>query len=218
MKTISLLFTLLLSVNLAAAEKWKISDHPAMMKRTVSAFTEPRASLIIKAQRSALLETFETPEGKILQGEGSMIIARQDSKLAAIALEQSKASLKSQMELLKKKETEKLIQLRVVTYRHLEMKRLEKLALKGKVARTGYDLAVFEHDRAKLQVNDIDAAIAVQKQNVAEKQLTIKRSEEELSRYQIYAPRGWLLNERRVEAGSWVSAGEQICQLVDIKN
>jgi hypothetical protein len=217
MKT--LLFILLsLSTYLVAQDTWKPADNPAQLVRTISVFTEPSAFLDIKAEFPERLEVINFKEGETIKGDQKKIlIASQNNRQAEIALDRTKATFIREEAALKKKISEKAIQVRDVKYRELEMRRLKGLSKEGKVSRASFDLVDFEFERAKLQLVDMETAIDVQKQVINEQKVSIKKAEEDLSRFNLYAPEGWILNERFIEPGSWVKAGEKICQLVDIR-
>ncbi len=203
---------------LLGGEQWTPSEHPAKLSRTISGFTEPCAFLDLEAEKPGRLKKIYFKEGDALVGDGQdILLAEQDSKLNLIALEASKAALATEIAVLKKYVSEKNIQLREINYRKLEMDRIKTLAKEGKVARSNYDLVVFEHDRALLKLKDIDVATKIQETVIAEKQITLNKAKEDIKRFQSFAPKGWILNERYVEPGSWIGIGEKICQVVDVR-
>ena len=201
-----------------AQETWNPDKNPASLTRLISSFTEPSAFLEIKAEYPGKLETFDIMEGKALEGDSEkVLIAVQDSKLAAIEVERAKAALKSEEKMLVKKQSEKKIMEREVAYRLLEVKRLETLAKEGKVTKSSFDRTKFDYDSSLLKIADIDNAILVQTQALELHKVAIAKAEEDLRRYKIYGPKGWVLNERLIEPGSWINAGERIAQLVDVR-
>lgn len=209
------LFCLILSVS---AENFKVSDHPAKLIRTITGFTEPSATLMIEAEFSARVDAIHVNEGQILKADnGKDLLISQDSILAKIALQKEEAALKSESQVLKKLASEKAIAEREVKYRLLEKKRFSKLSESGKATKASSDMAEFEYDKSLLKVKDIETAILVQKQVINERKVAKAKAEEDLSRHKLYGPSGWTVNERFIEAGSLVSPGEKVIQLLDLR-
>lgn len=210
-----LLFSVILTAN---AESFKVSEHPAMLLRSITGFTEPSAHLYIEAEFSARVKSFHVKEGEILNSSGPQtLLLKQNSILAEIALKKEQAALQSEQQILNKQISEKAIAVREVKYRLLEKNRLGNLSKTGKATQASFDMAEFEHDRARLRVTDIETLMLVQKQIINEKQIAVAKAKEDLSRHQIFGPTSWTVNERYVETGSLVSPGERILQLVDVR-
>jgi hypothetical protein len=207
-----------ISCSVSATDTWVAAEHPANLVRSISAFTEPTAFLDLKAEFPERLEKIFFQEGKTVQGDTiQVVIATLNNTKAKIELERTQAVLLSERSLLNKRLSEKTIQQRAVEFRKLEMTRLKGLSKEGKIARRSYDQAQFEYDTAVLKVKDIETAIEVQKLVIHERSVAVKNAQEDLSRYTLYAPKGWILNERFIEPGSWVMTGEKIAQLVDVR-
>ena len=212
---ISLLF---FATVLKAAENWDPAKHPASLTSTVSSFTEPCRSLSLKAEYPGRLETFQIKEGTVLAGSDKrVLIAVQDSKLAAIEVDKAQAALKSEETLLLKRQSEKNILERELKYRLLELKRVEKLSKEGRVPQADFDKVRFDYDNASLKIKDVEAAVKVQQQVIAQRKVNLAKAEEDLQRYKVYGPKGWVLNERLAEPGTWLNAGETIAKLVDLR-
>ncbi|MCH2206372.1 MAG: efflux RND transporter periplasmic adaptor subunit [Lentisphaerales bacterium] len=213
--TCIILFSVLLTAN---AESFKVSEHPAVLMRSITGFTEPSAHLDIEAEFLARVESFHVKEGETLNSSGQQILlVKQDSILAEIALKKEEAALQSEQQILKKQLSEKAIAEREVKYRLLEKNRLGKLSKTGKATQASFDMAEFEHDRACLKVSDIETSMIVQKQAINERKVAVAKAEEDLARHQIFGSRGWTVNKKYVEAGSLISPGEKIIQLVDVR-
>lgn len=212
------LFSLLMGASLLAQESWKVDEHPALLSRLISGFTEPSAVLEIKAEYAGRLLELKYDEGALLTAQNApVLVARQDGHLAQLELGRAQAALRSQQALLEKRESEKQVQERVAAHYEREMKRLSKLAEKGQVPRSQFDLVKFDYERAKLQIKDFDAAIAVQKAAIKEAEVAVAQAQEVLSRYDLHAPSGWVVNKRLVEQGAWLRAGETLYQLVNLQ-
>lgn len=200
------------------AEDWDVDANPALMSRVISGFTEPSAFLDIKAENPGRLQKLHFEEGQVLEGGSSkVLIAGQDSTFASLDVKAAKAAVHSQKKQLEKRNSELAVQERSVAYRLLEFNRLSKLVKEGKIARSAYDQAQFEYESARLGMEDLKSAIAVQKQAIEESEILLSKAEETLSRFSLYGPGGWVVNRRYVEEGSWINSGDSICQLVDLR-
>jgi multidrug efflux pump subunit AcrA (membrane-fusion protein) len=207
------LFTFIFSFSLIA-ENLKVTDFPAHLNRTITSYCEPSAFLDLEAEFPARLKQIYLKEGQTISDSKKPLI-QQDDTYAKIAVERAEAASKSEFQALLKMNSEKKIAERETQYRLLEMNRIGKLSKSGKATQSSFDMAQFEYDRAALKTKDTDIAILVQKQVIAERQLTIKKAKEDLSRHTIHAPKGWILNEKYVEVGSLITAGQKIVQLVN---
>ena len=211
-------FLLSFSFLLHGQETWNPAQNPASLTRQISGFTEPCATLSIKAEYAGRLEIFLIKEGEVLDGDNDRIlIASQESRLAAIEVERLTAALKSQQKSLLKRQSEKKLLEREVTYRLLEVKRIENLVKDSTVTKSEFDRVKFDYDMSVLKVTDIDNSIMVQRQAIEQSKVALEKAEEDLSRFKLYAPKGWVLNERAVEPGTWLNGGETVAKFVDLR-
>ena len=198
--------------------EWKPLAHPAKLIRSITSFTEPSAFVDVKAEYDGRLLKWQVQEGVILSAKSpKVLLVKQDDKLAKLSLQREEASLKSQRQVLKTHVAEHALLKRELAFRKLEMDRISGLAKEGKVPKANFDKAVFEFDRTALSVKQSEEEIALQKQTIVEQKVTVARAAETLSRYQIYAGQGWVLNERVLEEGAWVAAGQTVARLADLR-
>lgn len=199
-------------------QEWKPLDHPAKLIRSITSFTEASAFVDVKAEYDGRLLDWKAKEGVTLNSkEEKVFLVQQDDKLAKLALEREEASLISQKQLLKTREAEQALLKRELAFRKLEQDRIADLAKEGKVPTANYDRAVFEYDRTALSLKQSAEAVALQKQAIKEQAVAVARAQETLSRYKLYAKKGWVLDERILESGSWVAAGQVIARLADLR-
>ena len=197
-------------------KEWKPADHPAMLTRSMTGFTEPRAFMDVKAEYAGRLLKWSISEGSEVKGakdQKRILLAQQDDRLAKLSVSKEEASLESQKQLLKTRQAEEALLVREVAFRKLEMDRIAGLAKEGKVPVANFDQAVFDFDRTKLALQQAKENVALQKQAVLEQEVNLEQAQEILSRYQLMAPKGWVLNERVLEESSWVNAGQVVARL-----
>ena len=85
------------------------------------------------------------------------------------------------------------------------------------MAKANFDRVLYDYDQAVLKHVETEQSVALQKQLITEAEVNLERIRERLKRHSIYGPGGWVLNKRYAEAGSWLKAGDLICQLVDVR-
>ena len=212
------IFTLcLLSlITVSAGETWTPAEHPAKLTRSISSFTEPSATLMIKAEYPSRLISFSIQENQEIRSKkkGSVLIAQQDTDLIQLELQTAQASLDLQKQLLQTRFTQQKIQKRQVLYRKVELNRFARALEKKAIPQSDYDLALFEYDQSKLSLEEMGTNIALQKKTIQQQEILLATVKEKLDRHSIYAPQGWVLNQRVVEPGTWLRAGDNIAELV----
>ncbi|WDE98302.1 hypothetical protein PQO03_21050 [Lentisphaera profundi] len=218
---IPLLIWLFLSFTLLSntqVNQWKPHKHPAKLQRLITGFTEPCKFLELKAEYPSRLINFELNEGDVLKGPNQkIIVAKQDTTLVELELKASKAALESQKQNSKTQHARAELEKRHVKYRKLEMDRIKRLSDDGKIAKSNFDRSLYEYDEAQLKLIEVNQNIALQNQVITEAEIKIETVKEKLKRHYILGPKGWVLNSQKVEAGTWLNANDEICQLVDIR-
>lgn len=202
----------------ARAERWVPADHPASFARTITAFTSPSRKLDVASEFPGRVLEVAITEGARVPGERGRleVVVRLDSRFATIARDRAATALVTAERSEVQSRKRLALAQREQTYRDAEVERIRDLARNGRVRSSDLDAVVFEADRAALEVESREAALALASTAVTAARHDLDEAEERLARHEIRAPAGWIVLERRVEPGAMVLAGEALLVVADV--
>ena len=221
MYPIALLFILgILSVTASDIKErlWEPQKHPAIIKRHIIGFTTPSRRMDVSSEFNGRVESVFVQEGDTIIGAlgSSIVVVQLDQRFARISRDQAKTALEMAVHQEEQLKTELAIVKRQLDYHRNEVKRIESLALSGKVTQSNLDAAVFDADSSALQVERAQTALTLAETTIADARHTLADAEERLKRHSIVAPAGWIVAERSVEPGAIVQAGQRLLYLADV--
>ena len=200
-------------------DDWYPFEHPAIIKRRITAFTAPARTLNISAEfpgrvLSVHVNTGNTITGKM--GDKSPVIVL-DSRFATIARDRAKTDLEIAIQQSEQLKIDLSLAKRQLEFHRNEVERIESLAKSGKVRQSDLDETLFNADISALQVDRASMALALAETSVSKGRHNLADAEERLARHTIFAPSGWVVLERSVEPGAIVDPEQTLLRLADLE-
>ena len=213
MKT-CLLCLLTLAMPVSAVESWQPHQHPAMVERSITAFTRPSRTLILSAEFAGVVMQLAPEEGALIPPESGPIV-RIDNTLALLSRTRAVSAIDSAQARIEQVEALVALREREQLYRETEAERVSALVAQNRISESERDARVFAADTAAHQVSIERANLAAARSALIEAQAALAEIDERIRRHDIHGPGGWRVAERLVEPGAYVNPGQPLVRLVD---
>ena len=214
-----ILLTAIPSAESVDGERWKPFDHPAVVERTFTAFTQPGDTLSLI---SGAMGFFKVDE--VVFAEGDRIPGRDGEWVPAIRVDASidiaqKKSLEIRLELAKSAtETARLASVRADSAARLATKELERVSAlleKGDASQSVYDQVLQRAEEATAVSDTARVAFADSQLSVSLVESELNVIEEKIKQSTLLAPAGWYVEKCDVVQGSGLTMGQHMMTLVD---
>jgi multidrug efflux pump subunit AcrA (membrane-fusion protein) len=203
----------LLLGTVAAGDAYDPHSHPGVAERRITGYTRPLAQLDLAPELPGRLLAVEPQPGQRL-AEGAVPV-RLDPVLADLAVRQAQESLAGSEATLavRQAEVERLKSELELSRR--EGARIEELAGTGSASQRDLDQARTARARASLVVAAAEAALVANRAECAAAAVRLDEARERRARHDLAAPAGWVVQERLLEPGAIVQAGQAVLRLAD---
>ncbi len=212
---------ILLAINLCAEELptvWFPHDHPAMLQRRVTAFTEPARTMAIAAEFNGRVVKVLGQEGEIIPGKyGSLTpIIALDDRLARIARDNAQVQLTVAENEKKQAEIRLELARLEAEFQHREVRRIQDLATTGKVRQSDLDAIHHTAAIAELKLQEAQSEVLRLDAETSNFQLFVDARAEEMARHNLMAPAGWTIEAVLVEPGEVIPNHRDLMRVVDL--
>jgi RND family efflux transporter MFP subunit len=194
----ALLLATLIPVSGAEQSQGSVRVEKALKKVTLSGYTRSRTKMTVSSEVAGKVLQVNYDVGKTI---GKQPFIEIDATFIDFQIEQIEISLKK-LSVVKSRSTSRM------TYLEKEYQRIAHLRRSDVTSESRYDAAAEELTQARLELESTNVEIA-------SLQTQLKELRERRGRHRIYAPQGWIVVERKVEAGEIIATGSPLAQVAD---
>ncbi|OQX18404.1 MAG: hypothetical protein BWK76_07580 [Desulfobulbaceae bacterium A2] len=169
----------------AAAADETVAALPARIETTLSGFTRPRSILVVASEVAGRCLTVAGDVGEPVPPDG--IFCLLDATFTDLQLAAN--------------ETARQQLVRQIRHDEAELRRHERLLSAQAMSQAQIEQLSLQHDLSRLKLSQLET----EAQSLRETK----------TRHQVPAPAGWLILERLVEPGGWVSPGQTLTRVGD---